>query len=116
MYVNGVFFDPVVAVGAGEARVYDLHVPEGHVFAGNGILQHNSQGMTLSKVSVDLRNCFAPGQAYVALSRARSLGGLNIESWRGPGSIICHPTVGAFTRGEYVPPRAPGERNLDMAL
>jgi len=37
---------------------------------------HKSQGMTLSKLKAHLDNCFAPGQAYVALSRAKSIPGL----------------------------------------
>ncbi|RYP73819.1 hypothetical protein DL771_003397 [Monosporascus sp. 5C6A] len=40
---------------------------------------HKAQGMTLGKVIVDLTRAFAEGQVYVALSRARSLGGLKIE-------------------------------------
>ena len=35
--------------------------------------------MTLDYVKVSLRNIFAPGQAYVALSRARSLDGLQVS-------------------------------------
>jgi ATP-dependent DNA helicase PIF1 len=69
------------------------------------ITVHKSQGMTINRVSVDLARCFAPGQAYVALSRARTLEGLNIESWKGPASIIVHPTVSKFVRGAYVLPK-----------
>jgi ATP-dependent DNA helicase PIF1 len=66
---------------------------------------HKSQGMSLDRVSVDLGDCFAPGQAYVALSRARTLEGLNIERWQGRRSIIAHPTVMKFVHGQYELPR-----------
>ena len=42
---------------------------------------HKSQGMTLPWVQVELANAFAPGQCYVALSRAKSVGGLCIKSF-----------------------------------
>lgn len=47
---------------------------------------HRTQGLTLDKVVVDLRGCFATGQAYVALSRARDRNGLRIIGFS-PSSI-----------------------------
>jgi ATP-dependent exoDNAse (exonuclease V) alpha subunit len=41
---------------------------------------HKSQGLTLDKIYCDLKECFSPGQVYVALSRARNLESIFIDS------------------------------------
>ena len=45
------------------------------------ITVHKSQGMTLDHVGIDFKGMFSPFQAYVALSRARDLKGLEIKNF-----------------------------------
>lgn len=56
---------------------------------------HKSQGCTLDKVYIDLRNLWEYGQAYVALSRARNAEGLFLKGWD-RGSIKSDPVVDRF--------------------
>lgn len=58
---------------------------------------HKSQGMTFDRMHLDLtRGTFAPGQAYVAISRMRSLEGLTLSNAIMPHHITLSPEVRAF--------------------
>ena len=43
------------------------------------ITVHKSQGMSISRLEVDISNCFEAGQAYTALSRAKDMNNLWIR-------------------------------------
>lgn len=58
---------------------------------------HKSQGMTLAKVRVDLSDVFEHGQAYVALSRVKTLAGLYLTGLN-PAKITADPDALRFYR------------------
>jgi ATP-dependent DNA helicase PIF1 len=56
---------------------------------------HKAQGQTLDRVKVDLERVFETGQAYVALSRTRSIEGLQVLNFN-PSKVTVHPKAKAF--------------------
>jgi ATP-dependent exoDNAse (exonuclease V) alpha subunit len=60
------------------------------------ITMHKSQGMSLDYLSVDLSKCFASGQAYVALSRCRTLEGLSIDQRMNQKQVFVDPKLVKF--------------------
>jgi ATP-dependent DNA helicase PIF1 len=56
---------------------------------------HRSQGATIDYAEVDMEGIFEYGQAYVALSRVKSLAGLSIKHFN-PDVIKAHPKVVEF--------------------
>lgn len=59
---------------------------------------HKAQGQTLPHLSVNLNNIFACGQAYVAISRATRLEGLQIQCFE-PRKVMANPVVKRFYAG-----------------
>lgn len=88
-----------------------------------GMTMHKSQGNTFERVAVELSGIFAPGQAYVALSRAKTLAGLwlsRVDEQRGerlaaflrrPESMASAQTfaTSALARALYAWMRAPAD-------
>lgn len=56
---------------------------------------HKAQGQTLERVKVDLGKVFEKGQAYVALSRATSMAGLQVLRFD-PAKVMAHERVRNF--------------------
>ncbi|TWR25708.1 AAA family ATPase [Mucilaginibacter pallidiroseus] len=59
---------------------------------------HKSQGLTFEKAIIDVSESFAHGQAYVALSRCRSLPGMVLRNPVSARNIIGDPAVARFNR------------------
>ncbi|MEE1022862.1 MAG: AAA family ATPase [Muribaculaceae bacterium] len=57
---------------------------------------HKSQGLTFDRAIIDAARSFAPGQAYVALSRCRTLEGLVLDSPLPPAAVITDGNVSSF--------------------
>lgn len=65
------------------------------------ITVHRSQGQTFDEVIIDLgKGAFAPGQAYVALSRCRSFDGIYLTQPLLPRDIILDDTIVQFYERE----------------
>ena len=61
---------------------------------------HKAQGQTLERVKIDLKRVFEKGQAYVALSRATSQEGLEVQNFD-PKKVMAHPRVAEFYNSLY---------------
>jgi ATP-dependent DNA helicase PIF1 len=70
---------------------------------------HKAQGQTLERVKVNLARAFEKGQAYVALSRATSMEGLQVLGFD-PKKVMAHSEVRQFYAGlerlEQLPKKA----------
>jgi len=75
---------------------------------GYALTVHKSQGMTIDHLAVNLSDTFEYGQAYVALSRAKSLDKLILKGFR-EDAFKAHPTVKQFyamLQGDKSPPQS----------
>nr|GAT43685.1 DNA repair and recombination protein [Mycena chlorophos] len=61
---------------------------------------HKAQGQTIERVRVDLKNTFEKGQAYVAISRATTLEGLQVLNFHRSKVMVCERVVEWQNRNE----------------
>lgn len=67
------------------------------------ITVHRAQGMSIDRLIVDLERAFAYHQTYVALSRARTMDGLQVLNWS-ERNCKPHPSVVKFMSSPATPP------------
>lgn len=87
-----------------EPETWKVELPNGEVQASRvqvplilawALSIHKAQGQTLDRVKVDLGKVFEKGQAYVALSRATSMAGLQVLRFD-PKKVNAHERVRTF--------------------
>lgn len=74
---------------------------------------HKSQGLTFDRVAIDANAAFAHGQVYVALSRCRSLEGIELLSEIGRKSLRSDEKIVSFEENYHENP--PTEATLSQA-
>ncbi|CAD0105895.1 unnamed protein product [Aureobasidium uvarum] len=87
-----------------QRETWKIELPDGEVQASRAQIPlilawalsiHKAQGQTLERVKVDLGKVFEKGQAYVALSRATSMQGLQVLRFD-PRKVVAHEKVRTF--------------------
>jgi len=77
---------------SGDSKIVRTQIPLKLAWA---LTIHKCQGLTLDRIEVACAGIFAFGQAYVALSRARTLEGLKLIGFH-PKCVMSDPKVQKF--------------------
>ena len=74
----------------------DADVKQFPLIPAYAITIHKSQGQTFGSINIDGGGCWAPGQLYVAISRARSIEGIHFLSPIRKWNVKTDPSVRSF--------------------
>jgi len=93
------FYDPVVSVGESEARVYDLTVPEGHMFVANGMTNHNTL-ITSCIVAYEAYKLLLKGnpQKYYGFSQSNVIQLISVATDKDQAALLYQEAAGHFQK------------------
>ena len=84
------------ATGYGKNKIVKASISQLPLRLAWAITIHKSQGMTLDNAVIDVSRVFATGQAYVAISRVRSLDGVHLQGNLTKGFLNVDDSVKQF--------------------
>ena len=101
------FYDPVVSVEESEARVYDLTVPEGHMFVANGMTNHNTL-ITSCIVAYESYKLLLKGnpQKYYGFSQSNVIQLISVATDKDQAGLLYQEAAGHFQRCDFFKPYA----------
>jgi len=111
--INGITYDINKMIFSQKEAIFEdgkiiykdiLEIEQYPIVLAYAITIHKSQGMTYKKLACDISQCFAPGQAYVALSRCSNLDGLYLLSKINASGIYTDKNVVEFYKQHSIPP------------
>ena len=99
------FFDPVVSVTPGEARVYDLNVPEGESFVANGLTNHNTT-ISACIAAYETYKLISKGdpQAYYGLPQSNMIQLISVATDKDQAGLLYQEVSGHFRNCAFFGP------------
>jgi intein/homing endonuclease len=99
------FYDEVVSVEQGESQVYDLTVPDGESFVGNGWTNHNTalSGIFASYEIYRLLNLYNP-QAYYGLPNGNRIQIISVATDKDQAGLLYNEVTSHLAKCQYFDP------------